>query len=475
MELSRQSALRRLVLTLDGLLLVAALPLAAAVHAVLRQLFPWVREPPSVDHLAVLPVVMLPLFLVTLSAFGLHRVFEARWGRVQLLVGLFKTHLTVFICLAVFIFLTKTVVNRSLSAVYLGCTFALLSVERGLLGRWLRLQHATGQGRTRLLLVGASSPALRDFVVRVAAEPLPPYLVGLLEAPGAAAGSSVPGGLPVLGPPEALERVLHREAVDQVLFFPPLHRPAEATALLGQCETLGIPASFALELPRLSVAEPRVVSQYDAAFVTFDVAPKAPAALALKHLVDVLAAAVLLLLLAPVLLVAAAAILVTMGRPIFFVQERAGLFGRTFRMLKFRTMRTGAEAQRDQLLDRNEMSGPVFKLARDPRITPVGRFLRKTSIDELPQLFHVLTGRMSLVGPRPLPVKEQSSIRGWHRRRLSMKPGLTGLWQVSGRSDLDFETWMELDLQYVDSWSLALDTRILMRTVPAVLLGRGAR
>jgi lipopolysaccharide/colanic/teichoic acid biosynthesis glycosyltransferase len=143
-------------------------------------------------------------------------------------------------------------------------------------------------------------------------------------------------------------------------------------------------------------------------------------------------------------------------------------------MIKFRTMIPGAEAKQAELAAQNEMTGPVFKVTRDPRVTRLGKFLRKTSIDELPQLLNVFLGQMSLVGPRPLPIKEQQGIRGWHRRRLSMKPGITGIWQISGRNNIDFEEWMRLDQQYVDDWSLGLDLTILLKTVPVVLFGKGA-
>lgn len=144
-------------------------------------------------------------------------------------------------------------------------------------------------------------------------------------------------------------------------------------------------------------------------------------------------------------------------------------------MIKFRTMVVDAEKKRDDLLAQNEMSGPVFKVTNDPRITRLGHFLRRTSLDELPQLFNVLLGEMSLVGPRPLPTKEQQGISGWQRRRLSMRPGITGLWQVSGRSNIDFEQWMKLDLRYIDGWSLVMDLKILLKTLPAVLFAKGAR
>ena len=164
-----------------------------------------------------------------------------------------------------------------------------------------------------------------------------------------------------------------------------------------------------------------------------------------------------------------------MGRPILFLQERVGHHGRRFRMFKFRTMVVNAEALQAQLEDKNEAQGPVFKIKNDPRITSIGRFLRKTSIDELPQLFNVLRGDMSLVGPRPLPERDVARFsEASLLRRFSVKPGLTCLWQVSGRSNTDFEHWIKQDLQYIDEWSLGLDLAILFKTMPAVVKGRGA-
>jgi lipopolysaccharide/colanic/teichoic acid biosynthesis glycosyltransferase len=216
-----------------------------------------------------------------------------------------------------------------------------------------------------------------------------------------------------------------------------------------------------------------VFEYFDRPFVTFELAPRSPEMLAIKHGFDFLAALILLLVLSPVLLFGAVAILVTMGRPVLFSQSRAGRMGRSFKMLKLRTMIRGAEAQQPALHAEGR-DGPVFKLERDPRVTRVGRVLRRFSIDELPQLFNVLAGSMSLVGPRPLPLEEQRAITGWHRRRLAMKPGISGLWQVSGRSDVAYAEWMQLDVRYVDTWSLRLDALILAKTLPAVLARRGA-
>ena len=193
-----------------------------------------------------------------------------------------------------------------------------------------------------------------------------------------------------------------------------------------------------------------------------------------KRLLDIAGAAIGLLVLAPLLAGTAALIAATDGRPVLFTQPRAGLRGRPFRVVKFRTMQRDADGQRDALRSRNEIAGGAsFKLGRDPRVTRLGRILRKTSIDELPQLWNVLRGEMSLVGPRPHPFDDLAGYAGWHYGRLEMPPGMTGLWQITARSSHDFDEWVRLDIAYIERWSNALDLRILVRTLPAVMRAEG--
>jgi exopolysaccharide biosynthesis polyprenyl glycosylphosphotransferase len=195
----------------------------------------------------------------------------------------------------------------------------------------------------------------------------------------------------------------------------------------------------------------------------------------LKRCFDLVGASILLVCFSPVLIAAAVAIKMTSGSPILFTQERVGLHKRTFRIYKFRTMVPDAEQRQAELAGQNEVSGPVFKIRKDPRITRVGNFLRKTSIDEVPQLLNVIKGDMSLVGPRPLPLRDYAGFsEDSHRRRLSVRPGITCSWQIEGRNSIPFDQWMRLDLQYIDKWSFWLDLRILLKTVPAVLKGSGA-
>ena len=196
---------------------------------------------------------------------------------------------------------------------------------------------------------------------------------------------------------------------------------------------------------------------------------------AAKRSLDIVGASIALVVLSPLMLLTAVAVAFTSRGPIFFVQERVGQEGKPFRMLKFRSMVVDAEAQRHALQGLNlHASGPIFKIRDDPRITPIGKVLRLLSVDELPQLLNVLVGAMSLVGPRPPLPDEVRTYKDWEAQRLLAKPGITCLWQVSGRSELDFGTWVRLDLEYIESWSLWLDIKLLARTIPAVVSRRGA-
>jgi exopolysaccharide biosynthesis polyprenyl glycosylphosphotransferase len=209
--------------------------------------------------------------------------------------------------------------------------------------------------------------------------------------------------------------------------------------------------------------------------LTFSTAPHDELVLFVRRSVELVLASLLLIVLSPLLLAIAIAIKLDSPGPVLFRQLRCGLHGRPFTFLKFRSMRVDAEALKKQLAPYNEMDGPAFKMTNDPRVTPLGRFLRRTSLDELPQLWNIIRGDMSVVGPRPAVLEEVRQYEPWQRRRLSMKPGLTCLWQVNGRNELTFEEWMRLDLEYIDNWSLWLDVKIALKTIPAVLLGRGAR
>jgi exopolysaccharide biosynthesis polyprenyl glycosylphosphotransferase len=269
---------------------------------------------------------------------------------------------------------------------------------------------------------------------------------------------------------------LHDNAINGVVFAAKHTAFGAIEKAIQACEIEGIEAWLVADFFNTRISKTSFDELNGQPVLVFSSTPSLSWSAIAKQTIDVFGGLFLLLCLSIPMLVAAIAIKLTSRGPIFFRQQRAGLYGKPFTMYKFRSMVTNAEQLKQELQQLNEMSGPVFKITNDPRVTKVGAILRKFSIDEFPQVFNVLKGQMSLVGPRPLPVDEVARFDDVaHRRRLSVRPGLTCLWQISGRSDLhDFNEWVRLDLQYIDNWSLWLDCKILWRTVPVVLLGKGA-
>jgi len=284
-------------------------------------------------------------------------------------------------------------------------------------------------------------------------------------------------GMVFLGSIENFPVIIRKHIVDEVFITLPVKsyyneiqeitRKSQEQGILVRC------ISPVFNYPHIKELTTEKVGAYSVLSVDFT--PVHGNLYLLKRIIDIFAASFLLLILSPLLLLAIMAILFTSKGPVFFVQDRVGYNKRTFRLYKFRTMIRGAESLQSKLKSLNEMNGPVFKINKDPRITKIGRWLRKTSIDEFPQLLNVIKGDMSLVGPRPLPVTDYVRFDSdWQRRRLSVLPGITCTWQISGRNNISFEEWMSLDLEYIDNWKFFYDFKILLKTVPAVLTGRGA-
>ena len=280
---------------------------------------------------------------------------------------------------------------------------------------------------------------------------------------------------PVLGEAANLDAYLMTTWVDEVyLAADVVNHHAGLQAAIASCERIGTAFAVPAHVFRLSRSLPQVRGLGADGYIHYQAGFARPVAERVKRAIDIVGAAVGLTLLAPLFLAVASAIKLTSRGPVFFGQLRVGQHGRMFRMLKFRSMVTDAEKLQRALMEDNEQAGPVFKIRRDPRITRVGAFIRRYSIDELPQLINVLKGDMSIVGPRPPILKEVQQYQPSHRRRLSVRPGLTCHWQVSGRNEIGFDEWMDLDLRYVDHWSLATDFRLILKTIPAVMTGSGA-
>lgn len=279
----------------------------------------------------------------------------------------------------------------------------------------------------------------------------------------------------VLGTLKNLAQVLHKHVIDEVIFVVPRLRLNHMENALHICETEGIKATIAVDLFNAKIARIRQTELEGIPLLTFETTVAKEWQLFIKRAIDMVISGVGIIILSPLFMVVAILIKITSPGPVFFIQKRLGLNGRKFLVYKFRTMYKGADKKLSELKVLNEMDGPVFKIKKDPRITPVGRILRKFSIDELPQLFNVFVGHMSLIGPRPPIPEEVEEYKSWQRRRLSMRPGISCLWQVNGRNRvMNFDEWMKLDLEYLDNWSLWLDFKIMMKTIPVVVFGIGA-
>jgi exopolysaccharide biosynthesis polyprenyl glycosylphosphotransferase len=322
-----------------------------------------------------------------------------------------------------------------------------------------------------ILIIG-SGPRALSLYERLTGVPDHRRIVGFVDT----VSDSTPASIrdKVLGPLESLEGLLMHRAIDEVLIALPMKSCySEIQEVIRVCERVGVRSKYLADIFELRRSA-RNTPETRSGVVDVPIASD-DYRLLIKRVIDVIGALVALLLLSPVLLAAAAAVKLTSRGPLIFRQERYGYNRRKFAMLKFRTMVANAEALQAQFETQNEAAGPIFKIRDDPRMTPVGRFLRRASIDELPQLINVLRGEMSLVGPRPMATRDVHRFtEAALMRRFSVRPGITCLWQVSGRSNLGFDRWIELDLQYIDQWSLALDASILARTVPAVMKGTGA-
>ncbi len=363
-------------------------------------------------------------------------------------------------------------VSRPFLILFASLDLVFLLLEKLVLRLGARRVRQRGYNYRSLLIVGINPRA--EEVARII-EDHPHWglqLIGFVSPNGE--HEDEVAGLPVLGHADDLPQILQRLVVDEVIFVLSRRQLDEFEESFLLCSELGIRARVALYFRHMKA---RVVLEEleGIPLLTFTNTPGAPFPLFLKRVQDITASALGMAVLAPLLPVIALAVKLSSRGPVLYSQRRCGLNGRRFTLLKFRTMCDGADGRLDEVAHLNEVEGPAFKARRDPRVTPVGRILRRFSLDETPQLLNVLRGDMSLVGPRPPLPEEVERYERWQRRRLSMKPGLTGLWQVSGRAGLDdFNRWIALDLAYIDQWSLWLDLKILLKTIPAVLSTRGA-
>jgi exopolysaccharide biosynthesis polyprenyl glycosylphosphotransferase len=416
-------------------------------------------------------LLAVPLLVKSYGFFGLYESQRVK-GLSGVLRTVLATNLTAGLILAVLLKVASPAPPFLLLFKFIGISAAAILAERWTLYIALRLARRKGYDARNVCVIGEWERG-REMAARFARHAewgLRVVCVGE-GTPETRRFRAYPGGWPIEG---NLQDVLLTHVIDEVLVcVAPEDLPREMP-VFHLCDEYGLQVRVVLDTSRHAIKDLSLQDLCGEVSLAVGRQRGSEWSLFAKRAIDVILAALALIVLGPLLALIAVILKLSSPGPVIFRQRRMGLHGRIFTMYKFRTMVDGAEAMLQSVAHRNIVGGPIFKDPADPRITNFGRILRRFSLDESPQLINVLRGDMSLVGPRPLPLHEANAISGEARRRLSMRPGLTCLWQINGRSHVEYTTWMKYDLQYVDGWSLWMDAKVLFRTIPAVLTGKGA-
>jgi len=439
----------------------------------------WLRDSaeglrPLADYFWILPVFIV-LWGVLLYSGGMYSSFRLKSMTDILMIIAKAAFFGVGIFGAISYLFRIQHVSRSFIFLSFALAAAVYMAEKAAIITFFRYLRREGFNFKNILIVGTGTRAQR-FIRQVdATREFGLKIFGVVDEDADMVGNDVCGHR-VIGTLQDIPRILKENPLDHVIFIMPRSLLSKLEEPILYCETVGVTVSVAVDLFNLRITTGKESSLLGVPILTFESTPDKVGALLVKRIMDLVLSGAGLIVLSPLLLATALAVRLTSDGPVLFRQKRVGVNGRLFTVYKFRTMVRDAEEKLEELRRHNEMQGPVFKMEDDPRLTPIGRFLRKTSVDELPQLFNVFKGDMSLVGPRPPIDTEVAQYDHWQRRRLSMRPGITCFWQISGRNKIvDFDQWMKLDLEYIDNWSLGLDLMILLKTVPVVLFGIGAK
>ena len=454
-----------------------------AAHVLRNSLFspyiaPTLMAPSRLSHYARFMPVFAIAAVIILAANGYYNSQRIRNAShiVKMLAAASLETMAVCISLVYMIY-KKDVISRGQMVLAPALLFIFLCIKTAAVKKVLMGLRRRGYNYREILLVG-SGARLEEFLRMIESHPFWGFRVkGILtDAPEQWKKGGCIHQAEIVGEARETIECVEKNPVDEVIFFPEQMSLSDAERILEGCETIVLRTRVAANFFKRRVASVELDYFESVTFVTFSPTRRMDAALFAKYAFDRIAALLFLIIFSPLFMLIILIIKLTSGKgdPIFYRQVRSGLNGKPFILFKFRSMRVGAERELESLRSKSDVTGPVFKMKSDPRVTPIGRILRKLSLDELPQFYNVLKGEMSLVGPRPPIPAEVEKYDRWQRRRLSMKPGITCLWQVMGRNKIDFDTWMKLDLQYIDNWSLWLDCTILIRTIFVVLLGYGA-
>ena len=462
----------------DLLLMVAMFVLAAAVvyfqnNSITFSEFLQMRF--KLENYAIFSGLLL-IWHSVFTCFGLYhsRRFSSTKAELKDLLKAISLG-TLFILIAGWCFKIQIITPTFIALFFSGASITGMA-SRLVLRRMLKWVRLRGRNLRHMLIIGTNDRA-RRFARKIESNPELGYnLLGFVDKEWKGNGDLSKFGWKLVSDLRGFDSYIRENVVDEVVIGLPMKSLYwEASRIFASCEEQGIIVRNLSDIFNSKLAHSRTDYFDDEALISHYTGSMHGWQLGIKRAMDCLLSAILLLVFLPLFILIGFVIKLDSPGPVLFIQKRVGLNKRKFNLLKFRTMVDSAEHFQADLENLNEVSGPVFKINNDPRVTEVGKILRRISLDELPQLINVFKGEMSLVGPRPLPVRDYNGfIQNWHRRRFSVRPGITCLWQVNGRSNVPFEKWMQMDMQYIDHWSLWLDITILAKTIPAVIKGSGA-
>jgi exopolysaccharide biosynthesis polyprenyl glycosylphosphotransferase len=411
-----------------------------------------------------------PLFPLIYETNGLYSSMGFRRRREIAVIILRSIVVGLMAIMVVMVFFNYGI-SRPMLIGFGAISFVLVYIKELFILEYIEMTRKSGRNFRYVIIVGIGEIARKAIVLardnpkwgfKITGCVVPPYMKDEKEV----------NGYPVLGIYEHMAQVLKANPTDLVLFAVDKRYIAEAEEAIYACETQGVETWMIPDYFDIKIARVNFDKFFNLPVMLFRTTPEFSWSLLIKGILDRIFSVFMIIILSPVFLVVSILIKATSKGTVFFSQKRSGLHGKLFTVHKFRTMVRDADAQKEDLLKYNEQDAVTFKISNDPRVTGIGRWLRKLSIDELPQLFNVASGKMSIIGPRPLVPEEVEKFKIWQRRRLSMKPGITCLWVIRGRKNVEFENWMKLDLEYIDNWSLWLDIKIFFKTIPVVLFGK---
>jgi len=465
----KSSEIGRLLFLLEMGLTLLALILAYDIEQIYK--------PSSIDvvrYVAFIPLIWVPLGYF-LTKFGAYEGLRVSSIFSYLVIILKALTISIVILVTIFFMMNVNYVNRSWLFIFCVVEIVLLVSVRGMLIWWyFRRSLEKGENYLKIIIIGTGERASRLTSMLHEHTEWGIDIVGYLDTDVAPIDQKIDSDK-IIGEVNEIHDILNDNVVDEVIIAIPRSMIKDVEKIANACEIEGIKFRFMADVFSLKVDRMRLATLGGIPMLTFEPVAQNESTLLTKRLFDLTITILCMPLLLPLFLLVAIAIKLDSPGPIFFVQQRVGLRKRLFPMYKFRSMRIDAEEKMKEIEHLNEAEGPIFKMKNDPRVTMVGNFLRKTSLDELPQLINVIRGHMSLVGPRPMSIRDVDLFeKGIQRKRFSVRPGLTCIWQISGRSDLPFDDWLKLDLEYIETWSLWLDFKILIKTLPAVIFSKGA-